>query len=165
MRFKNRYLVVQLLFSPPSLTLPSLTSYQLFRDIRQSLLTNFGEFGYGQCHSSLQVKYLNQRTGLAIVRSPRDDSDIVRTALLLLKDVGGEPCTVRVLHVGGTIRSCQKAAVKWTRTVLIELWRRKVAKKQGRGSDEVRAKEAASAKEEVNVLMQDAEAEINKLET
>ena len=163
MRFKNRYLLVQLLFSPPSLIVPSLTSYVLYRDLRHSLLTNFGEFGYGQTTASLQVKYLNHRTCLAIVRAPRDDVDVVRTAMTMMKEVGGEPCVMRVVHVGGTIRACQKAAVRWTRLVLLEAWRKRVADK--RGSDEVREREAAKAKDEADAVMAEAEAEINKLET
>ena len=165
MRFKNRYLLVQLLFSPPSLTLPSLTSYALYRDVRQSLLSNFGEFGYGQVTNSLQVKYLNSHTNLAIIRAPRDDSDLVRTALVMMKEVGGQPCVLKVVHVGGTIRSCQKAAVNFTRSVLMQLWRRRMEETTGRGSAAVQAQAAAKAKAEVDALMAEAETEIKQLET
>ena len=164
MRFKNRYLLVQLLFSPPSLTLPSLTSYALYREVRQALLANFGEFGYGQVTNSLQVKYLNTHTNLVILRAPRDDADVIRAALVMIREVRGEACVLRVVHVGGTIRSCQKAAVKWTRSVLLELWRRRVDEKAARGSAEVREQAAAKAKQEVDALMAEAETEIGQLE-
>ena len=165
MRFKNRYLLIQLLFSPPSLILPSLTSYDLYGHLRHALLVNFGEFIYGQCHPSLQVKYFNSHTNLAIIRSPRDDWEVVRAALTLIKEVGGQGCVVKVVYVGGTIRSCQKAAVRWTRAALVEVWRRKVQERQGRGgSEEVKQREAGVAKREVEGLMQTAQTELNQLE-
>jgi ribonuclease P/MRP protein subunit POP5 len=166
MRFKNRYLLIQLVFpSSSSLSLPALTSYQLYSILRTSLITNFGEFGYGQVTASFQVKHCNARTGLAIIRAPRDDWEVVRSAIVLgVREVGGEECVMRVLAVSGTIRGVQKAAVRWTREVLMGVWKRRVEERRA-GSEEVREREARKVKEEVESYMQEAEKEINALET
>ena len=167
MRFKNRYLLIQLVFaSSPSLSLPSLTAYQLFALLRSSVLTNFGEYGFGQISSSLQVKHLNNKTGLALLRCTRDDWQMVRAALLLgVRDIGGEECSVRVLGVSGTIRGVQKMAVRWTREVLMAAWRRRVEEKARLGSEQMREREAMKAKEEMETAMLEAVKEINALET
>ena len=57
------------------------------------------------------VKYLNAVTQVAIVRSPREHYRGVWAAISLMRSVGSRPFSPRVLHVGGTIRSCQKSLV------------------------------------------------------
>ena len=57
------------------------------------------------------VKYLNAITQVAIVRSPREHYRGVWAAISLMRSVGSRPFSPRVLHVGGTIRSCQKSLV------------------------------------------------------
>ena len=174
MRFKNRYLLVQLIPTvSATASLPALSSSSIYRDLRHSLLLNYGEFGYGQCSGSLQVKYCNSRTGLLLIRCSRDDWQLVRQALAMLRELSGEQSKERVsvvsnvLHVSGTIRRSQRVAVQHTRAVLVGQWRRRVDERQraGRGGEEVKVKEAATLSAEAEVVMREAEREINQLET
>lgn len=130
MRFKNRYLLIQLIPTvSANAALPALSSSSVYRDLRHSLLLNYGEFGYGQCSGSLQVKYCNSRTGLLLVRCSRDDWQLVRQSIAMLRELSGEQSKERVsvvssvVHVSGTIRRSQRVAVAWTRRVLLEQWR------------------------------------------
>ena len=173
MRFKNRYLLVQLIPTvSPNAALPALSSSSIYRDLRHSLLLNYGEFGYGVCSGSLQVKYCNSRTGLLLIRCSRDDWQLVRHALAMLRELSGEQTKERasvvskVVHVSGTIRRSQRVAVAWTRQVLAEQWRRRVGDRAaGRGGEEVRVREAGTLSMEAEGVMKEAEREIAQLDT
>src|SRR4051794_34308067 len=75
---------------------------------------------------SLQVKYWNHLTNLVIVRAPRDDYRLVSTAVSYVTLIKQRPCTFAPLHIGGTIRSCQKAAISYTRNILTQLYLEKL---------------------------------------
>ena len=172
MRFKNRYLLVQLIPTlSPTAALPSMSSSTVYRDLRHSLLLNYGEFGYGVCGGSLQVKYCNSRTGLLLVRCSRDDWQLVRQALAMLRELSGEHSKERVsvvskvVHVSGTIRRSQRVAVAYTRQLLAEQWRRRVQEKAGRGGEDGRLREAVTLSAEAEAAMRDAERDISQLET
>ena len=172
MRFKNRYLLVQLIPTlSPTAALPAISSSSIYRDLRHSLLLNYGEFGYGVCSGSLQVKYCNTRTGLLLVRCSRDDWELVRQSLCMLRELSGEHTKERVsvvskvIHVSGTIRRSQRVAVAYSRQVLLEQWRRRVEERAGKGTEEARAKEASTLSAEAEAVMREAEREIDQLET
>ena len=172
MRFKNRYLLIQLIPTiSPTAALPSLSSSSIYRDLRHSLLLNYGEFGYGVCSGSLQVKYCNSRTGLLLVRCSRDDWQLVRQSMAMLRELSGEQSKERtsvvskVIHVSGTIRRSQKVAVAWTRQLLLEQWTRRTEMKAGKASEEGRVREATTLSAEAEGVMREAEREISQLET
>lgn len=122
-RVKNRYLLLELhwqtgstvsplsssLSSPP--TFPSVTNSQLYRLLSQTIQTNFGDFGAAQC-AALSVKYWNAATRICIVRAPRAASRIVQAAVTLITEVKRRRCVFRTLHLAGSMRTCQKAALK-----------------------------------------------------
>ena len=172
MRFKNRYLLIQLIPTvSATAALPALSSSSIYRDLRHSLLLNYGEFGYGVCSGSLQVKYCNSLTGLILVRCSRDDWQLVRQSIAMLRELSGEQTKERVsvvskvVHVSGTIRRSQRVAVAYTRQLLMEQWRRRVEDKAGRLSEEGRVREAATLSAEAEGVMRDAERGINQLDT
>lgn len=174
MRFKNRYLLIQLIPTvSATAALPSLSSSSIYRDLRHSLLLNYGEYGYGISSGSLQVKYCNSRTGLLLIRCSRDDWQLVRQAVAMLRELSGVDSKERVsvvsniVHVSGTIRRSQRVAVEWSRRVLLEQWRRRVEERKGagRGGEEGKVREAATLSVEAESVMREAEREINQLET
>jgi ribonuclease P/MRP protein subunit POP5 len=46
---------------------------------------------------------------------------MVWAAITFVTTIHDQPCAIRVLHCGGTIRSCQKATVKFDQQLLILL--------------------------------------------
>ena len=60
------------------------------------------------------VKHFNPTVGLGIVRASRDTHRMVWLALSHITALGEteEPCALRVVHVAGTIRSCQIHALR-----------------------------------------------------
>lgn len=70
-RFKNRYVLVELIWKDERLD-ESLTEGAILAVLRESMATNFGDHGAGIASASLQVKYYNPLTSLCIVRCSRD---------------------------------------------------------------------------------------------
>jgi ribonuclease P/MRP protein subunit POP5 len=58
------------------------------------------------------VKYWNAETSTAILRVARDHFRLLWAALTLVVMVAGEYASVRVVHVGGSMRSCYKSGVQ-----------------------------------------------------
>jgi hypothetical protein len=65
-----------------------------------------------------KVKYYNESTNLCILRSPRDQFRMVWAALTFITQIENAPLLLRVIHVGGTLRSCQASAIKFDRKML-----------------------------------------------
>jgi len=100
---------------------PALQSITLQHALREALRDNFGDLVAGRTMQSLQVRYLNSLTNTAIVRVARDDHRALGATLCFLTALRARPCILRTVHVGGTIRCCQKAAVRLQRKRMDEL--------------------------------------------
>ena len=65
------------------------------------------------------MKYLSTQTKVAIVRTPFDSFRSLWASASMVTNINREPCAIRVLHVGGTLRSCQKFLVDYNQKLLI----------------------------------------------
>ncbi|KAJ2212273.1 RNA-binding protein pop5 [Coemansia sp. RSA 1813] len=102
----------------------TLSAKVLLALIREQVKLNFGDSGAGRILGGLQVKHLGQRTQLAIIKVPRDHCKMVQSALVLITHVQKQPCTVCVRHVSGTIKKCQRAAIRTDRELIISWYRK-----------------------------------------
>ncbi|GJN94205.1 hypothetical protein Rhopal_007279-T1 [Rhodotorula paludigena] len=139
-RFKHRYLLVHLVFpatldSPLSASAPSasndptlppaqppappLSESALISLLRDSLSVNFGDVGAGEVGGTFSIKYLSPATSTLIVRVSREHHRTLWAALTLLRKVGGQECIARVVHVSGTIRKTQHAAIRHDRAQIL----------------------------------------------
>lgn len=123
-RFKNRYLVVELYtidnnnglqdYMPSSNATTNeaaLSTQSMVNLLRSSLSTNFGQHGAALASQSLSVKYCNANTGIVLVRCAREQLSMVWAALTF---AGGERKLMKVIHVSGTIKSAQKRLMQLT---------------------------------------------------
>ncbi|TNY20092.1 ribonucleases P/MRP protein subunit POP5 [Rhodotorula diobovata] len=127
-RFKHRYLLVSLVF-PDSLltpanphepfTPPQMTESSLISLLRDSLAVNFGDVGAGEVGGTFSIKYFSPSTSTLILRVSREHHRTLWAALTLLRKVGGQECVARVVHVSGTIRKTQHAAMAHDRAAIL----------------------------------------------
>lgn len=147
-RFKNRYLLVQLIpvFSAPvfeehqpskrprlgdvvqnsdtkaELRVPAVSASSIASHVRSAIDANFGTVGTAANTLALSVKYCNNTTRMAIVRCAREHECMVRSSIVLSaswpsrQDAANArdeslKCIWMVVHVAGTMRSCQAAAI------------------------------------------------------
>jgi len=125
MRFKNRYILAEFIFDDGQVD-QSLTTSHIFKQLREQIELEFGDVGAGLVQHSLNVKYYNPITGLAIVRVIREYLHLAKHALLNLNAVRDRTVVVRTLHVAGTIRRCQEVAISHNRRMLLQADREKV---------------------------------------
>lgn len=77
-RYKNRFLLAELIWKDGRLD-ESLTEAGILAVLRDSIASNFGDFGLGVCLASMQVKYYNSLTNMCIVRCGREQFNEVCT--------------------------------------------------------------------------------------
>ena len=111
-RFKNRYLLCNFFWEDNKVD-PRIRNQDIYSAARESIGTNFGDFGTGVVLSSLSVKYWNPVTGLAIVRVTRDHFRMLWMALTLITHISSRKVKISVIHVAGTIRTCEKKIVSF----------------------------------------------------
>jgi len=99
MRFKNRYLLLELVWKDKRKD-DLLLEPALLARFREALAACFGDLGAGLALQSLQVKYYNALTGLCIVRCSREQHRQAR-ALLLCADIHAECASTRWLLLLG----------------------------------------------------------------
>ena len=110
-----RYLLVELVFGSAedgNTALSGSTPRSVLSAVKEAILSLHGDYGLAAVQQSLNIKYLNAVTRVMMIRCPRDHHKGVWSALTTITSLKGVPCAVHMLHVGGTIKSCQRALVK-----------------------------------------------------
>lgn len=110
--------------SPPSTSDQDLTGQRIFNALRQSIISNFGNAGWGSVAASLsgaslrsillyhivelshgqriEVKYFSPTTNLCIVRVARDPYRTAWAGVSMLSNIEGKGYLPNVIHVSGT---------------------------------------------------------------
>ncbi|KAG2114821.1 hypothetical protein DEU56DRAFT_187026 [Suillus clintonianus] len=125
-RFKNRWLLVEFVETSTAdtsadkepLSTRSLDGRLIYNALRDSVVTNFGDTGWGTVGMSLTVKYFSPTTNLCIIRVARDHHRIAWGAVTLLTGIHDIRIIPRVIHVSGTIKHAQLSAIAHNREVI-----------------------------------------------
>ncbi|KAF7314325.1 Ribonuclease P/MRP protein subunit POP5 [Mycena kentingensis (nom. inval.)] len=149
---QNRWLLVELLpVADANNTGPSpLDGQKIWQAVRQSVLNNFGDVGWGSVGLSLSVKYYSPTTNVCIIRVGRDHHQIAWGAVTLLTSIDGRRYIPSVVHLSGTIKHTQLAAVAHNREVVARF--------------RAQAKTASSYKDSYDAFLQKSTAEIEALQ-
>ncbi|XP_078740949.1 ribonuclease P/MRP protein subunit POP5 [Lampetra fluviatilis] len=117
-RFKHRYLLCEVRV-PPLRPLRQLLHHRSVRSaLRTAIAQTHGDYGLAACEAGLTVKYVNAHTGSVLIRVRKRSLQLLTSALALITSLQqqqqqqqqqhGSPCAFHLLHVAGTIRTCQK---------------------------------------------------------
>ncbi|KAG2152554.1 uncharacterized protein EDB93DRAFT_1239917 [Suillus bovinus] len=125
-RFKNRWLLVEFVDTSTvdastekqSFSTRSLDGRLIYNALRDSVVTNFGDTGWGAVGMSLNVKYFSPLTNLCIIRVARDQHRIAWGAVTLLTSIHDVRVIPRVIHVSGTVKHTQLSAIAYNREVI-----------------------------------------------
>ncbi|PAV16495.1 RNase P [Pyrrhoderma noxium] len=94
-RFKNRWLLVEFIpitnngsatYAPSE----SLDEKKVWNAIKESVIVNFGDSGWGAVGMSLTVKYYSPTTNLCIIRVAREHHSIAWAAVTLIRKLQGK---------------------------------------------------------------------------
>lgn len=115
---QNRWILVEFLPLPyPSQQSTVLDSKQIYAALKQSVIVNFGDTGWGAVGSSLNgttlvsavrdtdrtdaVKYFSPTTNICIIRVARDPHRVAWGAVTYLSSIDGQRYIPNVVHVSG----------------------------------------------------------------
>ncbi|KAK2460161.1 hypothetical protein APHAL10511_007840 [Amanita phalloides] len=119
----NRWLLVEFLPVANDNTVhiakpTTLDAKKIYNALKHAVVYHFGDTGWGALGSSLSVKYFSPMTNIGIIRVARDQHKLAWGAVTLLNAVEGQTVVPHVVHVSGTIRHAQLAAIAHNRHVV-----------------------------------------------
>jgi len=100
---------------------PPLTTSDIRDEIRDSVIQNFGDHGWGTVGDSLQVKYFSPTTNLSIVRVAREPYRTAWAGITLMTAIKKQRCIPHVEHVSGTLKKVQLEAIRYNRVLVARL--------------------------------------------
>ncbi|XP_059171731.1 ribonuclease P/MRP protein subunit POP5-like [Physella acuta] len=121
-RFKNRYALCELIFPDQPSGAVNFGS-KLYQEVNRCILENYGDYGVGALQFSLAVKYINIDTKIAIIRGERKHFDMVKSTLPMIRNIGPDKVVFKTLHVGGSVRACQKFLIKYHHKNMAQAYR------------------------------------------
>ncbi|XP_056408281.1 ribonuclease P/MRP protein subunit POP5 [Hyla sarda] len=124
MRFKHRYLLCELLLEDPRWK-QHISQGTVLYNVKETVARLHGDFGAAACSLGLSVKYLNAYTGIILLRCRKDVYHLLWSSLPFITSLENRgpryACFINTLHVGGTIRICQKFLIRYNRKQLMLL--------------------------------------------
>ena len=84
----------------------SRDSSAIYRAVRDSVRSCFGDFGSALVTKGLAVKYAHAGSSVAVVRCGRDDAAKVRAAMAFVTEIQGDAVVMEVFEACGSVRTC-----------------------------------------------------------
>ncbi|XP_051525961.1 ribonuclease P/MRP protein subunit POP5 [Myxocyprinus asiaticus] len=120
-RYKSRYLLCEVCFSKRN-SLQVLDERGIYHTVRAAVDRAHGDYGSALVNLAFSVKYLNALTGVVLIRCRKANYQLIWSAIpfiTYLENRGQRvQCFINCLHVGGTIRTCQKFLARYNRQQL-----------------------------------------------
>ncbi|KAM6930762.1 ribonuclease P/MRP protein subunit POP5 [Xenentodon cancila] len=115
-RMKSRYLLCEVNVSERS-ELLLLDDRAVTGAVKAAVARLHGDYGAALCSVRVSVKYLNAHTGIVLLRFPKRCYKFLWSALPFITKIENRgkkvSCFLNCLHVGGTIRTCQKFLIQY----------------------------------------------------
>ena len=109
MRFKNRYLLIQLVSKTP-FSENSFTEGSFVAELKRLTLKMFGLISFGKIFSSFKIIYMNLESNFLILRCARDHYIRLKKTLFFFTGNNDHEFRLRILSVSGTIKQAQYKA-------------------------------------------------------
>ena len=111
-RVKKRHCLFKLNNLTYKKTGNDITCSEIYTSIKSSVLKLYGLLG-NKYLASFQIKYFNIYTNIGYFSCLREYHRKILAALNFVNQIGKFQCNFRSLHVGGTIKNCQRFLVKY----------------------------------------------------
>ncbi|KAM9392383.1 ribonuclease P/MRP protein subunit POP5 isoform 1-T1 [Pholidichthys leucotaenia] len=115
-RHKSRYLLCEVNVSDRAQLL-LLNDQAVTAAVKAAVARTHGDYGAALCSIRFGVKYLNAHTGIVFLRFPKSCYKLLWSALPFITSIESRgkkiPCFLNCLHIGGTIRTCQKFLIRY----------------------------------------------------
>ncbi|KAL2723340.1 ribonuclease P/MRP protein subunit POP5-like, partial [Vespula maculifrons] len=105
-RFKNRYITIEIIPKIENNKVLTLRTAALQNAIQAKVQQLYGDFGSAAIKVGFQAKYCNAQTKIALIKSRHGPHKFILNCIPLLSDIDGRAVTVNILYVGATIKHC-----------------------------------------------------------
>nr|CAG4642889.1 EOG090X0GYO [Evadne anonyx] len=115
-RFKNRYMTVEIVPQKGSTSVMEsfqLKDYEVYQAVLNITEQIHGDFGAAAVKHGLEVKYCNEHTRVAVIRSRHGPHRLVGSSLPFLSKIGKKSVRIHSIYTGGTIVKCFKFLQKY----------------------------------------------------
>ena len=126
MRLKVRYFLCELKFADGVVD-QAVNSGAIYRTLQFLVEKHYGDMGAGAMQG-LNVKYHNPLTGVTIIRCPRAFYRMLYNVIVAVRQVKHRACVFDVIHLGGTMRSCQERVLEHNARALMLADRTRVSR-------------------------------------
>ncbi|XP_042297489.1 ribonuclease P/MRP protein subunit POP5 [Sceloporus undulatus] len=125
-RFKNRYFLCEILSEDPRCR-QLIEERTVHTSVKNAIARIHGDFGLACCSIAFSIKYLNAYTGIVLLCCRKDFYRLLGSSLPFITHLENKnqryPCSFNTLHVGATVRTCQKFLIQYNRDQLLSLLR------------------------------------------
>lgn len=121
-RFKNRYVTVEIVPTDGSEKPLLLKTIALHNAVQQKVQQLYGDFGLAAIKAGLNAKYCNAQTRVALIKARHGPHKFILNSIPLINDVGGRSVKVNILYVGATLKHCFLFLRTYQRKKLEEMW-------------------------------------------
>uniref|UniRef100_A0A3B1J691 POP5 homolog, ribonuclease P/MRP subunit n=1 Tax=Astyanax mexicanus TaxID=7994 RepID=A0A3B1J691_ASTMX len=119
-----RYLLCEVCMSERSM-LRLLEEKDIFQAVKTAVTTAHGQYGLALFNIGSAVRYVNAYTGVVMLRFRKAHYQLLWSALPFITSIWKQgqrvPCFFNCIHVGGTIRTCQKFLIRYSRQQLFRM--------------------------------------------
>ncbi|XP_028857198.1 ribonuclease P/MRP protein subunit POP5 [Denticeps clupeoides] len=116
-RFKSRYLLCEVSVSERG-GLQLLEERAVHQAVRSAVARSHGDYGAALLQLGFSVKYVNGPTGVVLLRCRKSHYRLVWSAVTFISSIESRrrkvQCSFNCIHVGGTIRTCQKFLARYS---------------------------------------------------
>nr|ADO28109.1 ribonuclease p/mrp protein subunit pop5 [Ictalurus furcatus] len=123
-QLKARYLLCEGCVSDSS-SLQLLEERGIYQAVRAAVVKAHGEYGAARFSIGSSVAYVNAYTGVVVLRFRKVHYQLLWSALPFISSIWSQgkkvQCFFNCIHVGGTIRTCQKFLVRYGRQQLCRM--------------------------------------------
>uniref|UniRef100_A0A915AZM2 Ribonuclease P/MRP protein subunit POP5 n=1 Tax=Parascaris univalens TaxID=6257 RepID=A0A915AZM2_PARUN len=111
-KLKNRYILAEVFYEDEG---GAVTDSAIYAALCKQIAALFGDFGIAAAKSSLSVKVFDSATATSVIRISVESSQRLLASIPFVNSIGGIPAVLKVLFVGCSIRSCEKALLRINR--------------------------------------------------
>lgn len=121
-KFKNRYIAVEIQPRSKSKRYLHIKSPQLLSSLIHKIQYLHGDFGVAAVRSGLTVKYYNEVTRIALIRVQHGPHQFVTSSLPFVTKLDENYVSICILYTGATLKQCYKFIRNYQMTQLTKLW-------------------------------------------
>ncbi|XP_029174258.1 ribonuclease P/MRP protein subunit POP5 [Nylanderia fulva] len=121
-RFKNRYIVLEVIPHSKDDQQLMLKSTALSYAVQQKVQQLYGDFGVAAIKEGFDAKYCNTYTKIALLRIKHGPHKFVLHAVPLINDIGGRFVKTNILYTGATMKHCFLFIRKYQEKKLERVW-------------------------------------------